>query len=584
MASQPNQKQLIAWALSRIRSLLPLDDDSLTEVITYSLTLPKAEAAEHLKNLLGDSGAALEFIAEVNRRRSDDSASSGFTGNQSSVPAPRPAINEDAEEGGVPRYNRQAKKAKAKAPLHNAGPVRRPEGYGDVTGGYQKGMQMPLITDLEPAGSSSGISRDASPAGHSRNDSGSTTSKAQNNANTNPTKLPPSASGNLISDFLPNVRSKAQKPRHHLAPPTASQQSSGTSTPKHHQPPSKTASSSINDITSALTALELTTNPSLPSSQPRTCSCAATLHPLFTPAPNCLSCGKIICAYEGLQACSFCSAPILSSEEVQSMIRELKRERGEEKMAEHNLSISLAKGAKGGASPRSFSGVVTPDSGASGDEAAIRARAHRDKLLNFQANNAQRTKIHDEAADYDLNPSTAGIGGGGKGLQWLTPLQRAAALKKQQAYAREVEEMGKPEWERERTVVSLDVRGGKVVKRFRKERVRQPEAVGGDDGEVDVEGEDGGKGDGAVKGGFGDNPLLKGGGLIRPIWKPQGHDASTSTGTGQSDVKGKGKDSERERKSVWRRVQDDNEDNEQWILDGGIKGHIAEDGSQQKCG
>jgi hypothetical protein len=259
------------------------------------------------------------------------------------------------------------------------------------------------------------------------------------------------------------------------------------------------------------------------------------------------------------------------------MIRELKRERGEEKMAEHNLSVSIAKGAKGGASPRSFSGVVTPESGASGDEAAVRARAHRDKLLGFQANNAQRTKIHDEAADYDL-----GSGGGGRGLQWMSPVQRAAALKKQQAYAREVEEMGRPDWEREKTVVSLNIKGGKLMKTYKKERVRQPEAAADmvDDAEVVEEIDAVG---GAVKGNFGDNPLLKGGGLIRPIWVPQG-DSGDSTGTGQQDAKGKGKESERERKSVWRRVQDDNEDNEQWILDGGIKGHSVEDGSQQECG
>jgi hypothetical protein len=584
MASQPNNRQLTSWALPRIRSLLPLDDDSLTEVIMYSLTLPKAEAAEHLKNLLGDSGAALEFIAEVNRRRGDDINAASVSGAQPAAQSQQTTVNDDIGNDGVPRYNRQAKRGKAKAPLHNAGPVRRPEGYGDVSGGYQKEMQMPLITDPEPIGSGSGISREASAAGHSRSNSAGTTSKPQNN-NGNPapssaSKLPPSASGNIISDFLPNVRSKAQKPRHHIAPPTASSQStSGISTLKHLQPTSKTVSSSINDITSALTALELTTNPSLPSSQQRTCSCAATLHPLFTPAPNCLSCGKIICAYEGLQPCSFCGTPILSSEEVQSMIRELKRERGEEKMAEHNLSVSIAKGAKGGTSPRSFSGVVTPESGASGDEAAVRARAHRDKLLGFQANNAQRTRIHDEAADYELG--SRGVGGG-KGLQWMSPVQRAAALKKQQAYAREVEEMGRPEWEREKTVVSLNIKGGKLMKTYRKESVRQQEAEAGmvDDAEVVEQNDAVG---GAVKSSFGDNPLLKGGGLIRPIWKPQG-DSGGSTGTGQRDAKGKGKESERERKSVWRRVQDDNEDNEQWILDGGIKGYGVEDESQQECG
>jgi hypothetical protein len=82
------------------------------------------------------------------------------------------------------------------------------------------------------------------------------------------------------------------------------------------------------------------------------------------------------------------------------------------------------------------------------------------------------------------------------------------------------------------------------------------------------------------KGAFSNNPLLATGKLVRPVWKaPEGTDKGKSSETnGQVP-----------RKSVWRRVQDDNEDNEQWILDGGLHGYgtesrLMEDGSQQECG
>jgi hypothetical protein len=47
---------------------------------------------------------------------------------------------------------------------------------------------------------------------------------------------------------------------------------------------------------------------------------------------------------------------------------------------------------------------------------------------------------------------------------------------------------------------------------------------------------------------------------MRPVWKaPAG-----KTGDGPERT---------ERKQTWRRVQDDNDDNEQWILDGGLHGN-----------
>ena len=553
---------LQAWALPRIMRLLPLDDDSLVEVLTYATSLSKAEGAEHLKNILGDSPAALEFISSFSSRRRDPSP----------VPAPSsPQVNVQ-DSDGVPRSRKQGLK-KSKPPLHAPGPVRQPADYGNIGGGYQKNaspdaLQLPKVTQGGRASPSSGTSRDASPMG-------------------SPARLPPSAAGSLISDFMPNVRSKQSKAKHHSPQPSLSQSASGTSSPRLH-PKSKdaTTTSSISDLTSAIAALELSTNPSLSSSSPRKCNCNATLHPLFAPAPNCVSCGKIICALEGLQPCSFCGSAILSQHDVQNMIRSLREERGAERTAAHNAGVATSRSGTHTPTPHLYSGGAgtrTPDSGASDSESAQLARQHRDKLLNYQSQNAQRTKIHDEAADFDTSID------GGKGMQWMSAVQRAAALKKQQKYMKEMEEQSKPEWERTKNVVSLGFKNGKLVKNYRKAPRRDVaedvEGVGDDEevGEgvdVDVDGGAGG-GDAGARGKFSDNPLLKGGGLIRPVWKPKDG--------GEDKGKGKEIDSTRERKSLWRRVQDDNEDNEQWILDGGLRGYgtesrIMEDGSQQEHG
>lgn len=209
-------------------------------------------------------------------------------------------------------------------------------------------------------------------------------------------------------------------------------------------------------------------------------------------------------------------------------------------------------------------GGTTPEtSGDEGSGAAAKARAHRDKLLAFQSENVQRTKIHDEAADYDMS-LTAGA------TQWMSPVQRAAALKRQQRYLRELEEQNKPEWEKKKTVMSMSIKNGKLIKTF--ETVKAPPTKGDLPEETDefedsvdptVDRRVGGEG------AFSRNPLLAGGKLLRPMWK------------GPDEDKGKGSDRNM-RVSKWRRVQDDEEDNERWMLDGGVYGH--NDGSSQECG
>lgn len=183
------------------------------------------------------------------------------------------------------------------------------------------------------------------------------------------------------------------------------------------------------------------------------------------------------------------------------------------------------------------------------------AKAHRDKLLQFQAQNARRTRVVDEAADFETPNLAATL--------WMSPAQRALALKKQQRVLREMEDKARPEWEKKKTVMSLDIKGGRVRRIYQSAGDEEPgpsaaeaEAEAEAEEEMSLE-EDGKPGTGQA---FSRNPLLAAGGLMRPVWKSR---------------EGKEVQSRKDKKQTWRRVQDDRDDNEQWILDGGLHGHTT---------
>ncbi|KAL1970356.1 hypothetical protein VTN77DRAFT_5516 [Rasamsonia byssochlamydoides] len=535
---------LIAWAVPSLSKLLPLDDESLKQIVTYSAGLSKEAAAEHLKNLLGDTPAVLEFIASFNSRRPGDPSSTP----QSSTASPRTKDVENDRSRQNENKNQQKKNKRTKAPLHSTGPPRRPENYGNVAGAYMKADKeedyIPAATSKTQRDTSGGTGAGASltdvpslstkPAAFLRPqttdspssyDTSPATSRNPSPARKATTKAPPSAAGPLISDYLPNVKSKTAKASRHAA--------SGASTPSKQS----VTTNNIADLTAAIAALELSTNPTSAKDR-RTCNCNASIHPLFTPAPNCLNCGKIICSLEGLQPCSFCGAPLLSSAEVQSMLKELRQERGQEKMRAHNESVHRSGGP-----------------GLEADSKLEAAVAHRDKLLAFQAQNAQRTRVVDEAADFET-PNVAST-------QWMSPAQRALALKKQQRILREMEEKARPEWEKKKTVMSLDIKGGRVVRTYQSapaESAEDADAAEEEDLDTAISAAEDTTSSGTAA--FSKNPLLASGGLVRPVWKGATKDSNRAA--------------RRESKQTWRRVQDDNDDNEQWILDGGLYGYDNE--------
>lgn len=187
--------------------------------------------------------------------------------------------------------------------------------------------------------------------------------------------------------------------------------------------------------------------------------------------------------------------------------------------------------------------------------AEFQAKAHRDKLLQFQAQNASRSVVRDEAADFITDDSEFR-----KEIIWATPVDRAIALKKQQKLLQEMEWNAKPEYERKKVVVSLDVVKGKVIKRYESSECKPEEKVSHVvDSATDfkIEGLTSGKKECQS---LSENPLL--GCLVRPIW------------TDNTDLKAakrvENQNHDNHSTRAWRKVQDDQEDNEELILDGGL--------------
>lgn len=529
-------------SLAQLSRLLPLPDSELQQILDYAATLPKPAAAEHLSNLLGTEPQAVAFISSFNSKRNDAPGRPGPGGG-----SPAPASGSDSGVEPAPRGKRGKKKAKA--PLH----VPQARTVGDsapfLGTAYNK-----READLEYIPQSKKTSPAPSP--------GPEASK-QPQPRGRPTPEPPKETvapkpvpakqnqqaGFLISDPAPKAKSKSNNSSRSSTPKPSG---SSTKISISGGTPMKGASTALSDLESAIRSLELSSNPRAtgdPSA--RRCNCVGARHPLQSAAPNCLSCGKVVCMKEGLGPCTSCGAPILTTAETEAILQELRAERSREKQAVHR---SQHKKADVSRAPAPFTAARESFDGKSITEAEAKAREHRDRLLSYQAQNARRTTVRDEVADFDV-----GAAMGGSVSMWATPEERALELKRQQKVLREMEWDAKPEWEKRKQVLSIDLVGGKIVKKMAAvERPASPEEDLVEE-EVDGSGDEGvlAESDGNRREGgtFSHNPLL--GALIRPVY---------------SD-KGKGKGREGAKGPKWRRVQDDLDDNEDVILDGGVYGH-----------
>ncbi|TVY17553.1 Uncharacterized protein LARI1_G004325 [Lachnellula arida] len=506
-------------SLTQLSKLLPLPEGELKQVLDYAMTLSKQAAADHFNNLLGESPQSIEFISSFNSSRKDPTSAS----------ASRTATPSN-EASGVPK---PCKTPKQKAPLHALKPRQIQDTYAAQGTAYVKKNENDYITKRPAASASTPNAFTLEP-------------KPEAIQAPIP-KPPPSAAGTLISDFKSKSSSTSRNASRTSSPAPSKTKVNITGGTSMHG-----ASSALNELDAAIRSLEISTNSSLMlDTEKRKCNCIGARHPLLAAAPNCLNCGKVICVKEGLGPCTFCGTPLLSAVEVQGMIRELREERGREKMA---LDAAGHRRAEISKKPAPFSAPRAVEM----SPAEAKAKEHRDRLLGFQAQNAKRTTVKDEAADFET-PVTGGAN------IWASPAERAKQLKKQQKVLAEQEWNARPEYEKRRQVVSIDIVKGKAVKKMAMAAVERLQAVESDSEEevLPLSNTSGNKGGGT----FSRNPLL--GGLIKPVWS-----ASASTG--------KGKEAETEtatepRKKTWRRVQDDLDDNEAVILDGGVYGGDTSD-------
>ncbi|CAG98413.1 Rqt4p [Kluyveromyces lactis] len=215
------------------------------------------------------------------------------------------------------------------------------------------------------------------------------------------------------------------------------------------------------------------------------CNCQGTRHPIFDPAPNCLSCGKIICVKEGLHMnnCSFCGAELIPAKEREQILELLRLEREQielQKVEENKPKPKQTKKykIKSGAGTNLWQEqekmlqrvekdreqereikrqqILNGESKEEEeDEQLIEARNRLDKLLHFQDTSAERTKIIDNASDFAMNED----------VMWGSAYERALQLKKQQRNLRKWEKIeNERNGRREKVVLDLTIgKDGKVV-------------------------------------------------------------------------------------------------------------------------
>ncbi|KAJ3124871.1 hypothetical protein HK098_000809 [Nowakowskiella sp. JEL0407] len=195
--------------------------------------------------------------------------------------------------------------------------------------------------------------------------------------------------------------------------------------------------------------------PTIEPTQPNTeskrkvCTCQAAKHPLLA---NCLSCGKIICTLEGSGPCSFCGFYVESKEQQLKLIREVREQKKKAKLPQNNIGYGQKVGAAILSSAKLADSSNFPALGDDDAKAAQdleKAQRQKDKLIEFDRNSVARTRVFDNASDFDYQSAVDN--------KWLTPEQRALALKKLQ------QQKVKEEESRRRRVITLDLDSNRVV-------------------------------------------------------------------------------------------------------------------------
>ncbi|KAJ3189775.1 hypothetical protein HDU85_000059 [Gaertneriomyces sp. JEL0708] len=196
------------------------------------------------------------------------------------------------------------------------------------------------------------------------------------------------------------------------------------------------------------------------------CECLAAKHGLVT---NCLNCGKIVCRLEGPGPCPCCGTPVTSKQQQLVLLQEKAKTERSKPKTKDSFSRARYGQAAGAQVPRAAAVVQGPqivDTMQFPDlmtekerQDLERAQAQAEKLLDFQRNSAARTKVHDEASDFDFQQQASN--------KWLSAEERADAQAKAREHERQQEE------QKRRRVITLDL----VNKRVLTEKVSPKKSV-----------------------------------------------------------------------------------------------------------
>ncbi|CCH45535.1 hypothetical protein BN7_5117 [Wickerhamomyces ciferrii] len=405
-------------AVKDLRDLLPIDDDSLGQMVDNALALPSQSAiTEYWLGLLGEAPDALTFIENFTTK---------LTAPVEPKPSPKPS---------KPQFK----------PVANT-PSRPPSGRNDKNPWNQP------VAEKNKLNNKPRLSKNVS----------STTSQLLDKPQEKPSKQ----------------SAKREKQR---------------------------KVDNLNDLDEILKQLEVEDSNNIDPSAKVVCNCMATRHPLFEAAPNCLNCGKIICVKEGYRPCSFCGHEIISLEEKLQIIQVLRGEKlqlespsrtpepqsSNEKQKKKKITLSsgagvnlwnqqdalfkkleaedLKKAALAKKQAEESKKLKEQDeelsyySNQKGiDPDLLKAQKNLENLLNFQANSAERTKIIDQASDFEI-PTGSNLN------IWSSSVEKALQLKKQQKQMRKMEKKQKELDGRGKKVMEMVIgKDGKVIMKERK--------------------------------------------------------------------------------------------------------------------
>ncbi|CAG8506181.1 13165_t:CDS:2 [Ambispora gerdemannii] len=178
------------------------------------------------------------------------------------------------------------------------------------------------------------------------------------------------------------------------------------------------------------------------------CHCQATKHPLLEVAPNCLSCGKIICTFEGIGPCTFCGNPVISREQQLEIARDVKKnatsqqqKSTKKKKVGGGGSIPYAAKVSGNFAAATANGGGWVELGYNEEDEKIQnqireerrraAEMHKEKLLEYDRTSAKRSTIIDQAADFTLPADRPN--------QWLNEQEQTELQKKQKSNLRKIQ-------------------------------------------------------------------------------------------------------------------------------------------------